>query len=392
MMHRRIIHTGNDRKVSTENDFTKFQPLFEFPLWIKMQQNRSVTSFDLEITARCNNNCRHCYINLSAGDVRAKLKELSFKQIKDIIDQSTDLGALWCLLTGGEPLLREDFFDIYLYLKKKGLLVSVFTNATLITDKHIHIFKQYPPRDIEVTVYGVTKETYERVTRIIGSYEAFIKGLTLLLESGIKVRFKAMAFRSNVHELPGIAKFCRDRTKDYFRFDPLLHLRFDGDQRRNAVIKSERLSAEEIAKIEKADPERYSELERSCDKLIIPEFKHCQCDHLFHCGAGNGGFNVSYEGYFRLCSSLWHKDCVCDLKKVKLRDAWKTLVPKVREMRSRNEEFLKKCRKCSIINLCLWCPAHAHLEAGELDAPVDYFCEVAHARADALGAVILKNG
>jgi sulfatase maturation enzyme AslB (radical SAM superfamily) len=53
-------------------------------------------------------------------------------------------------------------------------------------------------------------------------------------------------------------------------------------------------------------------------------------------------------------------------------------------MRSRREEFLKKCRRCPIINLCLWCPAHAHLETGEMDKPVDYFCEVARARAASL--------
>ncbi len=367
------------------SDFTKSQPLPEFSLWEKMKTNRNVVSFDLEITARCNYNCRHCCINLPARDAHAKSKELKFSRIKDIVDQAARLGALWCLITGGEPLLRRDFFDIYLYIKKKGLLVSVFTNAALITEEHIDIFKKYPPRDIEVTVYGVTKETYERVTRIAGSYEAFMKGLALLLKNGIKVRFKAMALRSNIHELPEIAKFCRERTKDYFRFDPFLHLRFDRDPKRNDEIKSERLSPEEIVRIEKADPARYSALEKGCGKLIVPEFEHYKGDHLFHCGVGNGSFDISYDGYFRLCSSLWHRDCIYDLKKGKLEDAWKNFVPKVRGIRSKNEEFLKKCRKCPIINLCIWCPAHSHLETGELDKPVEYFCEVAHARAEALG-------
>ena len=367
------------------SDFTKSQPLPEFSLWEKMKNNRNVVSFDLEITARCNNNCRHCYINLPFRNAHAKSKELKLSQIKDIVGQAADLGALWCLITGGEPLLRKDFFDIYLYIKKKGLLISVFTNATLITKEHAEFFKKYPPRDIEVTVYGTTEETYERVTRRPGSFRAFIEGLNLLLENGLKVRFKAMALRSNVHELPEIARFCRERTKDYFRFDPFLHLRFDRDPKRNEEIKSERLSPEEIVKIEKADSARYSALEKGCDKLILPEFEHYKCNHLFHCGTGNGSFNVSYDGYFRLCSPLWHRDCIYDLKKGKLEDAWDNFAPKVRDMRSKNEEFLKKCRKCPIINLCLWCPAHSHLETGELDTPVNYFCEVAHARAKALG-------
>jgi radical SAM protein with 4Fe4S-binding SPASM domain len=137
-------------------------------------------------------------------------------------------------------------------------------------------------------------------------------------------------------------------------------------------------------KIEKSDPERYGALEKGCNKLIVPEFEHINCDHLFHCGAGNGSFDVSYDGYFCLCSALLHKDCVYDLKKGKLIDAWNNFVPKVRDMRSKNQEYLKKCRKCPIVNLCLWCPAHAYLETGELDTPVDYFCKVAHSRAQAL--------
>ncbi|MBU4418636.1 MAG: radical SAM protein [Candidatus Omnitrophica bacterium] len=250
------------------------KPLPEFSLWDKFKQGRNLVSFDLEITARCNNNCRHCYINLPVSDQEAKNKELSFSQIKNIIDQAVDLGALWCLITGGEPLLREDFFDIYLYLKKKGLFISVFTNAALITEKQIKFFRKYPPRDIEVTVYGVTKEAYERVTRKPDSFTAFIRGLNLLLENNIRVRFKAMALRSNVQELPEIVKFCRQRTKDYFRFDPFLHLRFDGNPKRNREIKAERLSPREIVVIEKADPERFGALQKGCDKLIMPQLAH----------------------------------------------------------------------------------------------------------------------
>jgi radical SAM protein with 4Fe4S-binding SPASM domain len=364
--------------------------LSKFPLWENIKNKRSLLSFDLEITARCNNNCRHCYINLPVNDIEAKKKELSFGQIKKIIDQAVGLGALWCLITGGEPLLRKDFFDIYLYLKKKGVLVSVFTNATLITAEHIEFFQKHPPRDIEVTVYGTTKETYEKVTRRQGSFMQFMQGLELLLKNNIKVRFKAMALRSNVRELPAIAKFCRMRTKDYFRFDPFLHLRFDRDPKRNDEIKAERLTAQEIVVIEQADTKRRQVLEKGCDKLIDERFYHNDCKHIFRCGAGNGGFNLSYDGFFRLCSSLFHPDCVYDLKKGNLSEAWDKFVLKVRDTRSNKRGFLEKCRNCPITHLCMWCPAHVYLETGKLDAPVEYFCQVAQARANFLLASLNK--
>jgi len=374
------------KEVTKLNEFFQHSiPLSKFSLWEKTRGKRIPLFFEIELTARCNNNCRHCYINLPAGDRTAKDQELSFEEIKEIVDEAVTMGALWCLITGGEPLLREDFFSLYLYMKKKGLLVSVFTNATLMTEEHVRLFKKYPPRDIEISVYGVTQETYERVTRRAGSHAAFVRGLALLLETGIKVRLKTMALRSNLHEMPEIARFCRQKTKDFSRLDPFLHLRYDKDEARNEEIRSERLSPKEIATLEASDPERLEALKKSCGRPSASDSSSVECNHIFRCGAGNESFNVSYNGLLRLCGSLWHPDCVYDLKKGNLQEAWQTFIPQVREMRSNRSEFLDKCPSCSIVNLCMWCPAHAHLETGAMDVPVDYFCRVAHTRAELFG-------
>jgi len=365
--------------------FVARQSLPDLGLWNKLKERRRPISFDLEITARCNNDCRHCYINLPAGDREAQARELTLAEIERLAGEAAAMGAVWCLVSGGEPLLRSDFAEVFLLLKRQGLLVSVFTNACLVTAEHVELFRRYPPRDIEVSVYGATRETYEAVTRRRGSFDAFSRGLDLLLGSGVKVRLKAMALRANAHELPAMAAFCRARTKDYYRFDPLLHLRFDGDEARNAEIRGQRLSPAEIVAVERGDEERFGALQRGCDKLIGPDHEHVACDHLFHCGAGNGSFNVGYDGTFRLCSSLWHPDATYDLRSGTLAEAWDEVVPRVRDLRSQSPEFLEKCRRCGIINLCLWCPAHAALETGNMDDWVEYFCAVAHERARAIG-------
>lgn len=358
----------------------------DFPLWDKMKGKRVPLSFDLEITARCSADCRHCYINLPAGDASARSGELTAKEILGIARQAADLGAMWCLVTGGEPLLRDDFEEIYLGLKRIGLLVSVFTNACLVTQRHVDLWKRYPPRDIEVTVYGVTRETYEAVTRRPGSFDAFMRGLDLLLGSGIRVRLKAMAIQSNLHEYEAIAAFCQARTKDYYRFDPQLHLRFDGNAARNDEIRGERLTPAQIVALEKADEKRSSAMKENCGSLINPDLGHVGCDHLFHCGAGNGSFNVSHDGRFRLCSSLWADGTTYDLRKGTVAEAWFDFVPRVRDLRSQRKEFLDTCRRCEIVNLCLWCPAHAHLETGMLDGTTPDFCAAAHRRAEELRA------
>jgi radical SAM protein with 4Fe4S-binding SPASM domain len=73
-----------------------------------------------------------------------------------------------------------------------------------------------------------------------------------------------------------------------------------------------------------------------------------------------------------------------NLRRTSLREAWEEHVPRVRNLRSGRKEFRETCRRCELVNLCLWCPAHAHLETGEMDGATPYFCEVAHARARAI--------
>lgn len=362
----------------------------QFPLWDRIKRKRIPLSFDLEITARCNLNCRHCYINLPAGDREAQSRELSPEKILGIARQASEMGAVWCLLTGGEPLLHSDFAEIYLGLKRLGLLVSVFTNATLIGEKNIHLWQKYPPRDIEVTAYGVTRETFEAVTRRPGSFERFMGGLEKLRESGVRVRLKSMVLQSNFHEHEAIADFCRAYTKDFYRYDPQLHLRFDGDPARNEEIRAERLTPEQIVALEAADPSRLNALRKYCDILINEQYTHLGCDHLFHCGAGTGSFSVSYDGRFRLCSSLWAEGTTFDLKSGTLAEAWYDFVPQVRDLRSRRQEFLDTCRKCALLDLCMWCPAHAHLETGKMDGATPYFCAVAHERAKNIRTVAEK--
>jgi len=353
--------------------------LHDSALWHALKAARAPSVFTLELTARCNMNCRHCYLNLPANDMEARSREMTLAEIDDLANQAIEMGALWCLLTGGEPLLRADFTEIYLALKRKGLLVSVFTNAALITDEHIRLWREYPPRDLEVTVYGVTPETFEHVTRRPGSHAAFMRGLRLLFDAGVPVRLKAMVMRGNLHEFPAIADFCRDHTKDVFRFDPFLHLRVDGDPARNAVIQAERLAPEEIIELERAAPERLTAWERMCEEAQNnPPLS--DSGRVFRCGAGTGAFSVGCDGRYRLCLSLTAPGTTYDLRRGSLREAWEQFTPAIRALRSDSTDFAGNCGSCASSVLCCWCPAVAYLETGSLEGASPYFCAVAHAR------------
>ena len=106
-----------------------------------LEGQRIPISGSLEVTMRCNLRCQHCYIPIEQR-ASHKDQELSQEEIERILDQISDAGCLWLLLTGGEPLLRRDFLDIYIYAKRKGLILTLFTNGTLITPR----IADYPGR------------------------------------------------------------------------------------------------------------------------------------------------------------------------------------------------------------------------------------------------------
>jgi radical SAM protein with 4Fe4S-binding SPASM domain len=381
-----ILPEPREPIVDTKDSNVAVLPLSQLGLWKKLEHKRALYGFHVELTARCNNACRHCYINRPAGDQGAKQAELSSEELCRLADEAAALGALWCIFGGGEPLLRPDFPEIYVAFKRRGLLISVFTNAALITEAHVRLFQRYPPRDVEITVYGVTRATYEKVSGTPGSFAAFERGLDRLAKGGVPFRLKAMAMRSNVHELKEIASYCRARSKDYFRFDPFLHLRFDGDPARNRDIVSERLLPEEVVGIEMADEMRVDAMLRKYAGVLRDEFVPGDSNCVFRCGAGTGSFDVSSDGIMRPCISLWHPDFLYDWRRGSVADAWQRFFPSAMGRISHRKEFIEKCRRCSLINLCMWCPANAYLETREMDMPVDFFCKVAYSRLVALKA------
>ena len=158
----------------------------------KVVESRLPIGGSIEITSRCNLSCTHCYINIPPNDAKERERELSLKEICNIFDTIAEEGCIWLLITGGEPLVRKDFLEIYTYAKKKGFLITLFTNGTLITKELADYLRDWPPFSTEITVYGRTKEIYERVTGVPGSYDRCMRGIELLLERKIplKLNFK----------------------------------------------------------------------------------------------------------------------------------------------------------------------------------------------------------
>jgi len=348
-----------------------------------------LAKLDIELSERCNNNCVHCCINLPADDLQAKKKELSTDQIKNILKEAASLGCITVRFTGGEPLLREDFEELYIFARKLGLKVLIFTNATLITEYLACLFAKIPPLEkIEVTVYGMRKISYEGVTRIPGSFEAAWRGISLLLEHKIPFMVKGALLPQNKEEIDEFEKWAAnipwmDKPPSYSMF---FDLRCRRDNGKNEAIKSLRITPEEGLKILTRHRERYlKEMKEFCAKFMRPSG-----DKPFSCGSGRGGGCVDAYGYFQPCLMLRHPDCVYNLRDGSLKDALENFFPKIRKMKSNNPEYLTHCARCFLKGLCEQCPAKSWMEHGTLDTPVEYLCAVAHTQAKFLG--LLQEG
>ena len=344
-----------------------------------------LSHLDIELTERCNNDCIHCYINLPANDVEVKKKELSFIKIEELLKEAASLGCLRVRFTGGEPLLRDDFEEIYLSARRLGMRVILFTNSTLITPQLVKLFSRIPPlKKIEVSLYGMTKESYEAVTRKAGSFEAAWRGINLLLENNIPFIVKGSFLAPNKSELETFESWTdtilwMDKRPSYSLF---LNLRSrKNSQAKNEQIKHLRMTPEEAQKILVRNRNNYiADRKEFCSKFMGEPG-----GNLFSCGAGLGSGCIDAYGNFKLCMLLSHPKTLYNLKNGSLKESLVNFFPAVRKIKASNPEYLRRCSRCFIYGLCEQCPAKSWLEYGTLDTPVEYTCEVAHYQARDLG-------
>lgn len=343
---------------------------FSEKIYKRLLQEKIPIEGTMELTSSCNLRCPFCYID----NHRIK-KELTYKQICHIIDEIAEEGCLRLLITGGEPFIRDDFLDIYSYAKKKGLIITIFTNGTLITPQTADFLKEWPPYVIEITLYGITKETYENVTGVPGSFEKCMRGINLLMEKALPLHLKTLVSTLNKHELWSIKRFAEDLGVDY-RYDPYINPRFDGSKEPCQF----RLSLKEAVDIEMANEKVFNSWLKFHQrfKRLTPE----PDERLFTCGIGHFSFYIAADGRLKCCLLL--EEPSYDLLQNSFKESWHRLCVEVRSLKRKKES---RCATCKIATVCDQCPAWSQLEEGDREKHVEYICEIAYLRADALGII-----
>src|ERR1700723_4710251 len=192
---------------------------FSADLHLRHGGQRAPLQVSIEVTRRCPLECQHCYNNLPMGDQDARSREMTTVEHFKMLDELVEMGCFWLLYTGGEIFARKDFLEIYTYPKKKGFLITLFTNGTLISAEIADYLVEWPPFAIEITLYGRTKGTYEALTQIPGSYEKCLRGIKLLRERKLPVKLKTVATSINKHEVFAMNQFAEEELDFDFKFD-----------------------------------------------------------------------------------------------------------------------------------------------------------------------------
>lgn len=337
----------------------------------------------IELTRRCPLSCSHCYNNLPMADRDARRRELTTEELRRLLDQLAEAGCLWLLFTGGEILARADFLDVYRYAKSKGFLITLFTNGTLVTERIADALAEWRPFAIEITLYGRTRETYERLTRIPGSYERCLRGIRLLMERKLPLSIKTVAVSVNKHEIFAMKRFVEEELGLDFKFDAMMTPRIDCSLSPLEV----RLRPREIVELDLADPDRIADWNRFAADFIRPQQGQGHEQDVYHCGGGVHALNVDPAGSLSICTLSQQGGF--DLRQGTFAQGWSGYVA---EQRGRQVRKVTKCTACQLKSVCGMCPANAELETGDAETPVEFLCQVAHLRALVFGWPVPAHG
>jgi len=319
-----------------------------------------------ELTFGCGLHCRHCYTDCYNKPEDIK-NELDTKQVKFILDKVYNSGVIWLCFTGGDPLTRNDFLEVYSYAKNKGFITTIFTNGYLMTKEIADYLKKRPPFVIELTLNAVTEGVYERISQVRGSFKKVMQGLDLILKAKLPLKIKTQITKDNLEELPRIKKFIQG-----------LGLKFRPSSDLYACLNagltpcSLRISPQEVLNLD-------GRVKSDCLKeLNGPNEIDKQNSYLFRCAIGGGdGINIDPYGNTFLCNLI--RRPAFNLLKVGVEYAQNKLLPLVRKRKFATNS---KCKSCNLRKFCYWCPGKAYLETNNMEAPIEYYCRLTKATVE----------
>lgn len=325
---------------------------------------------NFELTARCNFNCPMCYVHLSEDDIAARGKELTARQWISLAEQARDKGLIFALLTGGEPLIRKDFFEIYGAMKALGLLVSINSNGSTLQGENLERLLEDPPFRVNVSLYGGSRETYAAMCGN-QAFDRVVENIRALKAGGVDVRINVSLTPYNYKDLDRIQRIADELgvvTKvSSYMYPPI---RVHGDC-------GHRLSPEEAARcavewdLIRFTEEEFAQRAQNMQKRIAVEDKECSADldTGVSCRAGSSSFWMTWDGRMLPCGMMPGPETYP--LEVGFDAAWEELRQRTRQIR-----MPAKCVGCKNRELCSVCAAVCVTETGGYEQAPEYVCRM----------------
>ncbi len=334
-----------------------------------------------ELSPVCNLACKMCYVRRSPAEVAAHHRPImTLEQWKQMGDEAFDAGTLFLLLTGGEPFLWPDFRELYEYLHRKGFLLSVNSNGTLISDDIVNWLRDHPPSRINITLYGSGENAYERLCGVKGVYSRVAGNIDRLLAAGIPVKLNASMTPENVSNMEGIVQFARQRNLGLemgtYMFPPARrdrahfgeYSRFTPEDAARYTLQYHRLTK---------PPEQYRRyLEQAASGFTPPPGLDESCidpvDGQVRCQAGKAAYWITWDGYMTPCGMM--PEPKADVAAEGFPKAWAHTM-----QNTRNMQLSGVCESCKDKFLCHCCASMAIAETGQPSGIPTYLCRMSQA-------------
>lgn len=327
---------------------------------------------NFELTARCNFNCPMCYVHMTQEQVDAAGKELTAAQWLDIAKAAKDRGMVFGLLTGGEPLVRKDFFEIYDGMREMGILLSINSNGSMLQGKILERFLENPPFRFNISLYGGSNETYRSMCGI-PAYTSVKENIRALRQAGVDVSLNLSITPYNKDDLARIYADSVEldvnvRASSYM----YPSVRVNGEQ----YGCGNRLSCEESAKYSvEWDKLRFTEEEfalraQNMAQKIKTEQEGCPLEEGdgVRCRAGSSSFWMTWDGKMTPCGMLTTP--VVKPLEIGFDAAWEQIRRETAEIRTPG-----KCAGCDYKDICGACAAVYFTETGRFDGVPEYVCQ-----------------
>lgn len=334
---------------------------------------RAPFSAGIELTAKCNLNCIHCY-----AKPNRKHNDMTTDEFKFIFDTLIEHGLIEAYFTGGEIFTRSDFEEIYVYAKKKGVLIALLTNITLLNEHLIELFKEYPVETISTTMYGYTEETYEKVTGVKGSYKMFMNALELLQKNNIPFELKYVAMKQNFNEVDQAREFGK-KLGVPMMVSMNIHAMNDG----TTDPVNLRMTPQEVFDFDMNDTDRRESWENMAKSILAGEMKlyperaskRFAEGFLYPCSIACQEVFITSDCKMQGCVRVPYYQF--DLRKGTFDDGWEYLRKTILEKKASSNY---KCLTCQDTRFCEHCVGSFMLAYGDEEHVDPFSCEVASLR------------